>query len=398
MKSEQLIPSLDPPSNSVNSAKLERHLNYSDGMVAVLTNREGGPSPHILYEITLAVRARKPVVVFAEDTLPSDVVPRRLLQQRFSHRSFLRQVREHRQALRILRSFLGEQAAPRYQPSTARRTCLVLGPSIASSGLQNLLEANLGYDAAIFPVGQAVSMIGQPWWNVISSIDVAIWIQSNEMSAAEAYFLGAVEGALRPLISVTSDPDYPYVRDIPLEYQARRADRLDLACLDPLLRAEFVLFEEDFLDLDDQDSVDRYSQQLIELDGHYGPHTRDRVTEVVVGDKYEVKGQVGAVGRHAEAHDMTFNQVWSESKGAVDLTELAKELEQLRREARTQATTVEDDESTAEIGRAQRAAEEGDGPRALSHLAKAGRWALGVAEKIGVGVATAAIKSAVGMP
>src|SRR6476619_8420326 len=37
MKSEQLIPSLDPPSDAVNSAKLERHLNYSDGMVAILT-------------------------------------------------------------------------------------------------------------------------------------------------------------------------------------------------------------------------------------------------------------------------------------------------------------------------------------------------------------------------
>ncbi len=126
LETENLTPSLDPPSDGVNSAKLERHLNYSDGMVAVLTEREGGVSPHILYEITLAIRSRKPLVVFVEDSLPNGILPSRLLQQRFSRRSFLRQMREHRQALRSLRSYLGEQAVPKYQPSTSRRLCLVM--------------------------------------------------------------------------------------------------------------------------------------------------------------------------------------------------------------------------------------------------------------------------------
>jgi len=89
--------------------------------------------------------------------------------------------------------------------------------------------------------------------------------------------------------------------------------------------------------------------------------------------------------------------VWSETRKQVDLTELASELETLRREARSQAVTPEEDDSTAEIGKAQRAAEAGDGPTALTHLAKAGRWALSVAEKIGIGVATVAIKSALGL-
>ena len=39
LRSENLLPSLDPPSETVNAAKLERHLNSSDGMVAVLTER-----------------------------------------------------------------------------------------------------------------------------------------------------------------------------------------------------------------------------------------------------------------------------------------------------------------------------------------------------------------------
>jgi hypothetical protein len=96
MRSENLIPSLDPPSESVNAAKLERHLNSSDGMVAVITKREGGVSPHILFEIVLCLRARKPVIVFVEDELSDKLVPARILQRRFSRRSYLRQVRQHR--------------------------------------------------------------------------------------------------------------------------------------------------------------------------------------------------------------------------------------------------------------------------------------------------------------
>ena len=38
MESEGILISLDPPSNTVNGAKLVRHLNSSDGMVA---------SPHV---------------------------------------------------------------------------------------------------------------------------------------------------------------------------------------------------------------------------------------------------------------------------------------------------------------------------------------------------------------
>ena len=41
MRDEGLTPSLDPPSDRLNSAKPERHLRATDGMIAVLTAREG---------------------------------------------------------------------------------------------------------------------------------------------------------------------------------------------------------------------------------------------------------------------------------------------------------------------------------------------------------------------
>src|SRR5215210_5403905 len=109
MRSENLVPSLDPPSRLVNAAKLERHLRSCDGMVAILTRREGGVSRHILFEIALSLKARKPLLVFAEDTLRTEgLIPSRVLQSRFSRRSFFRQVREHRNVLQILKTYLGE--------------------------------------------------------------------------------------------------------------------------------------------------------------------------------------------------------------------------------------------------------------------------------------------------
>jgi hypothetical protein len=64
IRSENLIASLDPPSDRLNSAKPERHLRSTDGMLAVLTERDGGVSQYILYEISLCLRAKKPLLVF----------------------------------------------------------------------------------------------------------------------------------------------------------------------------------------------------------------------------------------------------------------------------------------------------------------------------------------------
>ena len=62
MVSEGMTPSIDPPSDRLNSAKPERHLRSTDGLLCVLPYREGGPSSYILYEIELAMRGRRPVL------------------------------------------------------------------------------------------------------------------------------------------------------------------------------------------------------------------------------------------------------------------------------------------------------------------------------------------------
>ena len=47
--------------------------------------------------------------------------------------------------------------------------------------------------------------------------------------------------------------------------------------------------------------------------------------EQTMGDKY-IAGQIGAQGPGAHAHDMTFNQLWSQSGQSIDLQALATEL------------------------------------------------------------------------
>jgi hypothetical protein len=119
--------------------------------------------------------------------------------------------------------------------------------------------------------------------------------------------------------------------------------------------------------------------------------------EVHVGDRYEIKGQAAVVGRGAQAHDINFNQVWNEKSSDLDLVALSTELEQLRSALRRESETAEQDGAIGEIAAAEVAARNGDGPTALERLARAGSWALGVAEKVGTTVAAAAIKSALGL-
>lgn len=126
----------------------------------------------------------------------------------------------------------------------------------------------------------------------------------------------------------------------------------------------------------------------------------DRSTTVVqeahMGDTYSA-GQVGAQGPGAIAIGQHFQQIWSQSAAEIDLNQLASELGTLREEARSAGgRTPEEDVAVAELAKAEMAARDGDGPKALNHLSRAGKWALGLATSIGVPVAAKAIQTALG--
>jgi hypothetical protein len=125
---------------------------------------------------------------------------------------------------------------------------------------------------------------------------------------------------------------------------------------------------------------------------HIGQITGPTIIEgaTMSRDTYTIRGQTGAVGPNAHAHDMTFQQVWSQS--SIDLPRLAEELKRLRAAMKEVDGEDEQDEAVGAVAAAEKAAIKGDGPTTLQHLKTAGKWTLGIAEKIGVPLAVEAMK------
>lgn len=402
MRSENLLPSLDPPSEAVNVAKLERHLNSSDGMVAVITRREGGPSQHILFEITLCLRARKPLIVFVEDELPNDIVPARILQRRFSRRSYLRQLRQHRHGLQNLKVYLGDQPPPRYQPSSSRRSCLLVGIDSAS-GIAKRVVPDIIESSGYSPLDLSVTRRSEPdaieIYESIACADLALCFVDSTTPESQ-FLMGAVQATFIPAISFSFDQRYKFNPQIPIEYQPRIVAWNRSSLIKTNLGAEINIYEEDFVELDNQKEVETYATLLVDVaskTGDYDAGTRNTfIQELIMGDQYKA-GQAGAMGPGAHAQDMTFNQIWNEMQGQVDLGKLAEDLSALRQAMKQEALEPEQDLAVAEIARAEQAAKANDGSKVVEHLKSAGKWALDVATKIGTSVAVEAIKGATGM-
>jgi hypothetical protein len=104
-----------------------------------------------------------------------------------------------------------------------------------------------------------------------------------------------------------------------------------------------------------------------------------------------------AISHSPGVHDINFNQIWNEAKDELDLSALSKELAELRSKLKAGATEPEHDMSIGAIAAAESSAKEGNGPKTLKYLSKAGAWAFDKATKISVPVATAALKAALGL-
>jgi hypothetical protein len=116
----------------------------------------------------------------------------------------------------------------------------------------------------------------------------------------------------------------------------------------------------------------------------------------IMGDQhnYSTTGTQSPIyGAGMQARDIS--NMWSGP--SIDLHKLAWELAELRTAMKAEATgQTEQDVALGEIAKAEAAAKSGDQTGTLHALKSAGKWALSVAEKIGVGVAIAAMKPLVG--
>ena len=112
------------------------------------------------------------------------------------------------------------------------------------------------------------------------------------------------------------------------------------------------------------------------LDGIEEPEQRREAMEVIMGDKYEIRGQAAAVGWHARAEGTTLQQIYQEAAADLDLPRLAKELAVLRGTLQQEASTADEYRALAAVSEAEEAAGKGDGPKALEQLKAAGQWTL----------------------
>ncbi len=369
-------------------------------MIAVLSWRASGPSQYILYEIGLCLSARKPIIVFVDDHLPDNILPPRILQRRFSYRTYFRQFREHTASLRTLKTYLGDPPPTRYQPNFGRRMCGLTGFSDLSKDIRDAVTAfveNRFYKVVDLDAVKIDNPLVFDTVEFISNLDITI-ICIDSKNLISCFWSGAIMAAAIPFISLTNNVFFQYSEAFPKEFQSKNIQQCD--GIDTLLEAEFDLFEQNFLSVDNSDAIERYTKMQVEagaLAGNYESGTRRQFAEVILGDQYNISGQAGAVGPSAHAHDMTFNQAWSKLGSSVDLDRLADELMRLREAAEERASDPDQKLATGAIAAAEQSASQKNGPKALEYLRLAGKWALDLAQQIGVEVAKGAISSALGV-
>lgn len=357
MVDEALTPSLDPQSDRLNAAKPERHLRSTDGMVVVLPQRDPAPSEYIRWEIGLGLRARRPQLVFVEDTLADDLVPQGILQRRFSRRRLLREVRDHRAALRILKSYIGTEPPPTYHPTSLRRRCAVIGSSRLRNqpleALQQYLEQCHYSPVVIEPGIRLPDEMAAEESVRRAAMCVAI---VEGLTPAEVYLFGAARASLTPTITITLDPAYPYSEATPREYQPRFVPEGDTAEFLATIENEIGIFEEDYLELKKDWQVHRYRSyrdavmKTRSADGNYSGEERQRAFIVIENaevdmsqNKVEVSNVVGPVNIQSRLDHVT--QTVQQLQGWPDARkeELAKLLSELTESLKGVVDTRPDD-------------------------------------------------------
>lgn len=163
------------------------------------------------------------------------------------------------------------------------------------------------------------------------------------------------------------------------------------------LLCEFVLNREGFEDSQyiDPDTYtaagslgDDWSRQLSEENGK-------KVTQFVFGNIHVSGSTAVSIGGNAEARNTRVGRNWNDTD--LDLDSLARDLSLLTDAVRREPSGPERDIALGAVVAAETAAGSGDGATALEHLRRAGRVAGEVATRIGVNVASEAIKIAAGL-
>jgi hypothetical protein len=215
------------------------------------------------------------------------------------------------------------------------------------------------------------------------------------------YWGGALTAAAVPLITVTTNPNYPFTDALPRDFQPRVANAGSALPLEEVLKEEFSLYEQNFLEAQDEKTIERYTMQVAAAAsaGRYETGTRTQYVEIVMGDKYDNINQPGVFAPRGHVHDITIMQTWNAIEKKVDLSQLADELRQLREELQRKAASSEQKDAASTINaiaEAEKSARQKDGPTMIQHLKTAGRWAFTVSEGLHLAHIAIAFKSGLG--
>lgn len=309
-----LVPSLDPPSDDVNSAKLEKHMKYAVGLIAIVSNRDGRISPYIRYEIDIAIRARKPVLAFLEDSLPDDVLPNFILRKRFSPKSFVREYYEHKHAIELFCTYIGKEHIPRYQHLSNQKSALLIGfHNMAKDMSDETRKILVSSGFNVFggeKNAKGVLQYGQEHFK-ISDAQLAICFLDN-ISPQEAYKLGIVRSIQVPTVLLSSNKNYPLLEWIPEEFQRRILPSVSDKAIS-LISSQIELSEENFVELDKDGKVEQYIQSLSKGFSNRGQYSDELRTQIInnitMGDKFENISNSTIINRSIV--DNSFNKIKS---------------------------------------------------------------------------------------
>lgn len=301
MRDTGIMPSVDVPSNRLNSAKLERQFGFNSGLICVLPDRATGPSAYILSEIWMALRSGKPTLVFAEDTIPHNFLPDRLIKDRFSRRSYWRSTRDHLQRIESFLQFSGKAQLPRIRPSDRQRTAFVLGlSSLEGSSRDAVGEA---IEARKYEFVDADQVDGDPVdiQHTYAGIRDASFVLAfvDNMKPRDAYLVGFARGAVVPTIMIRHGEQLPMFRGVPDELGPRLVAR-GARELAGAVHTEIDIFEDEAFQIDRGDEIGAYINFLKTASGSTGRYDPDQRQVFIqnYGDAYNI-GQAGAAGRDA---------------------------------------------------------------------------------------------------
>jgi hypothetical protein len=299
---------------------------------------------------------------------------------------------------------MGVMPLPKYQPSNKKRACLLVGLSILHENAREAVKEIIKErNYSVIPIDETTDHIFQKQtvYEKICLASLAICFVDSK-SCVSNYYLGAIRTAMVPTILLTTNSSYNYDHNIPIEFQPRIIETEDLISLKKTIDTEIKLYEEDIFDIEDKEKLKAYINGLFKVssaEGKYPKWTYNFfASELNMRDKYEISdSQMGNVGPNAHVHDISFSQIWNETKDYVDLNKLAEELEILRLNLKEEAKTPDNDISIGNVAGAESSARNGDGLKAYEYLQKAGKWALDIAYKISIPVATKLLEKLVGL-